>query len=186
MKIFIIEQNKQKMDWIKKYFKNDPVILVQDDFERFMNKNEVECVVSPANAFGLMDGGYDYAITKWFGNQLQARVQQYIIENLYGEQPVGTSIIVKANDKGQCLIHTPSMRTPSIIKDPLVVYQCMRSTLICAYQNNIKSILIPLFGGGCGEVEPQIIAKMMKLAYDQVHNPPKKLDWKYAKRARIV
>ena len=55
----------------------------------------------------------------------------------------------------------------------------MRSTLMCAYQNNVQSILIPLFGGGCGEVHPQTIAKMMKLAYDQIHNPPKKLDWDY-------
>ena len=186
MKIYIIEKNKQKMDYIKLYFKDDDVTFVQEDFAYFMCNTHVDCVVSPANAFGLMDGGYDLAITDWFGKQLQIRVQQYIIDNFFGEQPVGTSFYIKANDKGQSLIHTPSMRTPQIIKDPLVVYQCMRSTLMCAYQNNLQSILIPLFGGGCGEVHPQIIAKMMKLAYDQIHNPPKKLDWNYVESVEIT
>lgn len=116
------------------------------------------------------------AVTIW---QLQNRIQQYILDNFYGEQPVGTSFIIKANDKGQSLIHTPSMRVPQKIKDESVIYQCMRSTLICAKQNNVKSIVIPLFGGGCGKVAPSIIAKMMNLAYVQINNPPQKLDWKY-------
>ena len=121
MKIYIIEKNKQKMDYIKLYFKDDDVTFVQESFSYFMCKTHVDCVVSPANAFGLMDGGYDLAITDWFGKQLQFRVQQYIIDNFFGEQPVGTSFYIKANEKGQSLIHTPSMRTPQINKDPLVV-----------------------------------------------------------------
>ena len=150
-----------------------------------MQKTNVECIVSPANSFGLMDGGYDLAISEWFGPQLQKNVQQYIIDNFWGEQPVGTSFIIDANEKGQKIIHTPSMQTPREIVDPFVVYQCMRTTLMCAYQNNVKSILIPLFGGGCGGVHPQTIAKMMKLAYDQIHNPPDKLDWSYADIAEV-
>ena len=185
MKIYIIEKLRPRMEYIKLYFRHDEIVFVEEDFSSFMRKENVECIVSPANAFGLMDGGYDLAITQWFGPELQKRVQQYIIDNYYGEQPVGTSFIIDANEKGQKLIHTPSMQTPREILDPFVVYQCMRSTLMCAYQNNVKSILIPLFGGGCGGVHPQIIAKMMKLAYDQIQNPPKKLDWDYADIAEV-
>lgn len=36
-------------------------------FTDFMDTYDVECVVSPANSFGLMDGGYDLTITMWFG-----------------------------------------------------------------------------------------------------------------------
>ena len=103
-----------------------------------------------------------------------------IVDNLYGEQPVGTSIIVDAGRNGQRLIHTPTMRIPSEIKDSCLIYQCMRSTLICAYANNVESIVIPFFGGGCGNLHPNIVAKMMWKAYVQIHNPPQKLDWDYA------
>jgi len=64
--------------------------------------------------------------------------------------------------------------------DPCLIYHCMRSTLTCAYKNNVESIVIPFFGGGCGNLHPNIVAKMMWKAYVQIHNPPQKLDWDYA------
>lgn len=185
MKIYFLERSKEKLSWLKKYFKGLDVELVCDDLESFLDKTQVECVVSPANAFGLMDGGYDYYITQYFGDQLQKRVQQYIINNYYGEQPLGTSFIIKANDKGQKLIHTPTMQVPKVIVDPFIIYQSMRSTLICALNNKVKSIVIPMFGGGCGEVHPQLIAELMRKAYDQVYNPPKEISWEYAFKVEI-
>ncbi len=181
MKIYIINRGEVQLRYAKLFFYDDPnVECVASEFDDFLRSNPVECIVSPANSFGLMDGGYDLAITHYFGDQLQKRVQQYIIDHYYGEQPVGSSFIIDAGKEGRKLIHTPTMRTPQPIKDPLVIYQCMRATLMCAHENNIESILIPLFGGGCGEVPPKLIAEMMWKAYDQIHNPPKKLDWDYA------
>jgi O-acetyl-ADP-ribose deacetylase (regulator of RNase III) len=170
--------------WWNEFFKNtSDVEVVCDDFARFMNSHEVECVVSPANSYGLMDGGYDFAITDYFGEELPKKVQKYLLENLCGEQPVGTSIMVDINEK-QKLIHTPSMRIPSHIKDPLVVYNCMRTCLMLAKQNKIKSIVIPAFGGACGNVNFSVIAEMMFNAYTQVSNPPKEIAWEYAYRWR--
>ena len=185
MKIYFLERNKGKLQWLKQYFKNTDVEFVCDDLENYLSKTEVQCIVSPANSFGLMDGGYDYYITHYFGEQLQERVQAYILRNYYGEQPIGTSFLVKANDKGQYLIHTPTMQTPKPIKDPFVIYTCMRSTLICAKKHKVKSIVIPFFGGGCGKVHPQIIAQMMYLGYEQIMNPPKKLGWDYAEQIKV-
>src|SRR5690606_12862050 len=69
-----------------------------------------ECLASPANSFGLMDGGMDQAITDYFGDQLQQRVQQYIIDEYYGEQPIGTSFIIGTKDERiPYLAHTPTM-----------------------------------------------------------------------------
>ena len=82
--------------------------------------------------------------------------------------------------ENQKLIHTPTMRIPSIIKDRTIIYHCMRSCLMMAIKNRVKSIVIPAFGGGCGEVEPEIIARMMSRGYQQILNPPKQLDWDYA------
>lgn len=177
MKIYLIERNIDKFFYLKTFFENEDVILVNDELDNFLKNNKVQCVVSPANSFGLMDGGYDLALTNWYGNQLQKRVQQYILENFYGEQPVATSFIIEAGKDNQYLIHTPTMRTPQKIADPFVIYQCMRTTLMVANRYNIESILIPMFGGSVGHVEPEIVSKMMYLAYKQIMNPPKRIDW---------
>lgn len=42
---------------------------------RFEQLPEFDCMVSAANSFGLMDGGVDLAITRFFGAQLMQRVQ---------------------------------------------------------------------------------------------------------------
>ena len=182
MKIYLLDRNNTIVECWKDCFKDcEDVEVVCDDFARFMSSHDVECVVSPANAFGLMDGGYDLAISKYFGWDLQKKVQKYIIDNYFGEQPVGSSIIVDINDK-QKLIHTPSMRTPSHIKDPMVVYSCMRTCLMLAIKNNIKSIVIPAFGGECGNVSFSLLAEMMFQAYQQVKNPPKEITWEYTRQ----
>lgn len=186
-KIYLLERDLRKCDYLWFFFDPEPdVEIVNDDFCHFMQTHNVQCVVSPANAFGLMDGGYDLAITKWFGNQLQERVQQYILDNYHGEQPVGTSFLIDAGKDGKFLIHTPTMQTPQTILDERVVYQCMRTTLMCMEENGIESIAIPMFGCATGKVSPKLAAGMMWKAYQQFMNPPKKIDWDYAKKVAIV
>lgn len=167
------------------YFRDvQDVTPVCDDFKHFMDITEVECVVSPANSYGLMDGGYDRAISEWFGFDLMKKVQAYIIANYKGEQPVGSSFIIDTGVKDKKLIHTPTMRIPSVIKDPMVIYHCMRTCLMTTMESGIDSIVIPAFGGGCGFVRPQVICEMMYHAYEQVMNPPSELSWEYACRWR--
>lgn len=186
MEIYLIERDYHKFKYLQAYFGREDVILVNDSFANFMRNQYVQCVVSPANSFGIMDGSYDLAITHWYGDQLQERVQKYIIENFYGEQPIGTSFIVEAGKDAQYLIHTPTMQTSQPLVDSRVIYQCMRSTLIEAKKNNIKSILIPMFGGTCGLVKPQLVAKMMWKGYEQLKNPPKSIDWEYAEKVKLI
>lgn len=187
MKVYIIDRNQKKLKYAKLYFYDmEEVECVSKDLHTFLSSNYVEGIVSPANSYGLMDGGFDLAITKHFGDQLQKRVQKYIIHNFYGEQPVGTSFIIDAGKDNQFLIHTPTMRTPQKIRDPLVIYQCMRTSLMCALENNIESLLVPLFGGECGMIHPKIIAEMMWKAYIQIKNPPQSLNWRYAQHHEIV
>lgn len=185
-KIYLLERDARKCSFLRLYFESAPEVeTVQDDFRHFMETRAVQCVVSPANAFGLMDGGYDLAITEWFGDQLQRRVQQYILDRFWGEQPVGTSFLLDAGRDGQCLIHTPTMRTPQRVLDARVIYQCMRTTLICAAEHNVESIVIPMFGGATGGVRPQLAADMMWRAYAQLKAPPERLDWAYAAEVEI-
>lgn len=195
MKIYLLDINKNMTDAWEKYFhplKN--IEIVNEDFAAFMDKHpNIEAVVSPANSFGLMDGGYDKAITDYFGEELMKDVQRTIMLKWYGEQPVGTSITVPIRGrivpdkkhglmakKYAVLIHTPSMRTPERIIDSRIIYQCMRTTLIEAMKQEVDSIVIPAFGGLTGKVPCDVIAKMMFLAYKQIHNQPSELNWGYA------
>lgn len=181
MKITLLDRNKKMTNIWKLYFQDcADVEVVCDDFAHFMDNNEIDCVVSPANSYGLMDGGYDLAISEWFGWDLQEKVQKYIIENFKGEQPVTTSFCIDTGVNNYKLIHTPTMRIPSDIDDPMIVYHCMRNTLICAISNNIDRIVIPAFGGACGGLKEQVIASMMYRGYHQIMNPPEEISWKYA------
>lgn len=138
---------------------------------------EIDCVVSPANSFGLMDGGYDRAITEHFVDELQKTVQRKILDELYGEQPVASSISVKIPGTSKMLIHTPTMRTPEMIVDTKTVYYCTRTTLIKALKMGVTTIVLPAFGGSCGGVEYEELARMMWGAYIQLSLPHKEIKW---------
>lgn len=194
MKIYLLDINSNMTDVWEKYFNFNNIEIVNEDFATFMDKNQnIEAIVSPANSFGLMDGGYDRAITDYFGKELMDDVKKVIMQDWCGEQPVGTSITIPIYSKRiinsigvEChpiLIHTPSMRTPEQIKDSRIIYQCMRTTLIEADRQEVNSIVIPAFGGLTGKVPYEEIAKMMFRAYMQIHTKPTEIDemnWGYA------
>ena len=158
------------------------ITVYHGDFRTFIDQHpEVDAVVAPANAYGLMDGNYDGAITDKFGPELAGRVRAVILEQFYGEQPVGTSLSVPIpGHEDVLLIHTPTMRVPTPIVDPLVVYQCMRTTLIEAMRTSRRRIVVPAFGGAYGFLPFKKIAMLMWEAYLQISDPPAEITWEYA------
>lgn len=186
MQLYLLDCNKLMVNAWKKYFHPifdgiAPVEFIRNDFVSFMRLHDrpIDAIVSPANAYGLMNGGYDAALTEYFGNDLQAAVQDKIVKEWFGEQPVGTSISLKIPNTDMLLIHTVTMRTPSAIEDPTIIYQCMRTTLMEAIENHCESVVIPAFGGFTGKLEPDVIAKMMYLAYLQIFDDfeRSKINW---------
>lgn len=169
MKIILVDTNKEMCDAWEKYFKGfADVTIVNEDISEYENLHSIECITSPANSYGLMDGGYDLALTMIYGKSLQNAVQNYIAKHYYGEQMVASSFIINIPFSKQRLIHTPTMRIPSPIVDNDIVYNAMRSTLICALDNNVESIIIPAFGGSTGMVSFDIVARLMLKAYKQI------------------
>ena len=171
LKIYIVDYDLFTCKELERQFNGiDNVEIVHAKIESFYlkHKNEVDCLVSPANAFGYMTGGYDAALSDILGWDFQYKVRDYIKRNFYGEQGVGTSFIIDTDFPNLRLIHTPTMQYPSIIHDDMIVYYCMRSTLICALKNDVNCIVIPVFGGACGQVDPEISSKRMKDAYLQI------------------
>jgi O-acetyl-ADP-ribose deacetylase (regulator of RNase III) len=144
---------------------------------------EFDCLVSPANSFGMMDGGIDAAIIKFFGSSLMDRVQQRILTDYLGEQPVGTSMIVEtAHPKHPFLAHTPTMRVPMSIVGTDIPYVAMWAMLLAVRNHNlqaqqkIQSIACPSLGTGIGRVPYGEAARLMALAYDHFLYPPKHLN----------
>lgn len=144
---------------------------------------EYDCLVSPANSFGLMDGGIDAAIIRFFGHSLMDRVQQHILEEYLGEQPVGTSFIIETGHrKHPFLAHTPTMRVPMSIASTHNPYLAMWAMLLVVRRYNqrakqqITSIACPGLGTGIGRVPYDEAARQMALAYENFLYPPKFLN----------
>jgi len=153
----------------------------QEQFSRFSDVSIIgecfewiptfDCLVSPANSFGMMDGGIDAAITQFFGLSLERSVQERIIEDYLGEQPVGTSFIIETkHPKHPFLAHTPTMRVPISIKGTDVPYAAMWAMLLAIRQHNktnqrkIGSVVCPGLGTGIGQVPYSEAARQMAIA----------------------
>ena len=166
-------------EW-QRYFKDEAnVKVICNDFR---NVSEYDCVVSPANSFGFMDGGFDGILLDYFGYELMERVQDKIRAKYAGEQPVGTCLIVETGNKQHpYLAHTPTMRIPRIIKEYDTIYNAMRAMLLAVQkQGNIKIVLCTGLGTATGQVPAYVTAKQMYLAYKSIFNPPKQINWRTA------
>jgi len=156
---------------------------------RFESLPAFDCIVSAANSFGLMDGGVDAAITRFFGDDLQRTVQRRIQDEYLGEQPVGTSMIVETGHPAHpFLAHTPTMRVPMTISRTDNVYLAMWAMLIAVRRHNQSSdrridvVACPGLGTRAGQVPFQEAARQMALAYRNFLDPPGALDWDLAGR----
>ena len=151
---------------------------------KFENEREFDCLVSPTNSFGLMDGGIDLAIRNYFGMKIQYNTQKLIQKEFYGEQPIGTSIIVLTeNEYHPFLAHTPTMRVPTNISQTENVYYAFFAMLVAVanYNKNkpgqIKKVLCPGLGTATGRMTPQESARQMAIAYRNFLKPTKNMNW---------
>ncbi|MFT5917158.1 MAG: O-acetyl-ADP-ribose deacetylase (regulator of RNase III) [Bacteroidia bacterium] len=184
-KLILVAPNPALCEEFRKSFAQYVEVEVVNDF--FEKITEFDCMVSAANSFGLMDGGVDLAITRFFGWELQTRVQDKIIKEFRGEQPVGTSIIVKTNhQKHPFIVHTPTMRVPLPITRMDNVYKAMFAMLLAVTKHNeqsnqkINTVVCPGLGTATGKVKPREASRQMELAYRNFMNPPSKINWDYA------
>ncbi|KEK22497.1 hypothetical protein BAGA_19035 [Bacillus gaemokensis] len=151
-------------------------------YGRFESLDQVDCLVSPANSFGLMDGGMDQLIIDYFGKDLEDRVRQHIIDNFMGEQPVGTSFIVETNhERIPYLAHTPTMRLPRDISKTMNMFFAMKAMLNEIEKNlDVKTVACPALGAGTGGGSPTEVARQMEAAYRHFMLRPKKIDVQFA------
>lgn len=181
IKLVLVDPNYSVSTAFKERFDYLPNVEIANcGFEQLTT---YDCLVSPANSFGMMDGGVDAAITKFFGISLMERVQQKILDDYRGEQLVGTSFIIgTGHPQHPFLAHTPTMRVPMQIVGTDIPYVAMWAMLLAVEQHNrhadrqISTIACPGFGTGIGRIPPDEAARQMALAYDHFIYPPKFLN----------
>jgi O-acetyl-ADP-ribose deacetylase (regulator of RNase III) len=153
---------------------------------RFEDMEPHDCFVTAGNAFGIMTAGIDAAVIHRFGEPLMHRVQQRIMDEYLGEQPVGTAFIVETGDPSlPFLAHAPTMRVPGSIEGTDKVYTATWAALLAIQAHNrtaarrIAVAAFPALGTGFGGVPYSEAARQMAAAYRHFLLPPHRLDWDF-------
>lgn len=193
--IIFCDVNKAVIDGWKEYL---PKIAPDLKYEIFngtlsdrMDKRDVDCVISAANAMGLFTGGVDGYISEYAFPQnpmnLTKIAQNHIMNKFTGQVPVGYCSIIEINDRMPFLGICPTMRSPGTRLDAhsTAPYDCMFSALNAVVQHNkiadnkIDNVMVFGFGTGVGGIPEAHCAKMMALAcrhftslMDRINNPP--------------
>ena len=185
MKIQLVDRNAEMCAQWRKHFKGcEDVVVHHGDFFSL----ETDCIVSPANSFGFMDGGLDLAIMKQFGTDLESRVQKYILFGHGGELLVGEAFWIETGISDiPYMICAPTMRVPMILKDSVNVYLASKAIfkllrLRHPVYRTVNTVTISGLGTGIGKVPYDICAKQMRQAYEDAYlgnyTPP--ATWKEA------
>ena len=152
-----------------------------------------DCMVSAANSFGIMDGGVDAAITRYFGGALMSRVQDAVLDRYLGEQPVGTSMIIETgHTEHPFLAHTPTMRIPMPISQTDNVYLAMWAMLLEVRRHNrdaehpIATVACPGLGTGYGKMTPHEAARQMATAVRHYQSPPAEITSTFARERQYA
>ncbi|CAG8488275.1 15580_t:CDS:2 [Cetraspora pellucida] len=170
------------------------VQIHNETFQTLLKTNQAECLVSPANSFGLMDGGIDYYISEYYGgtDKLIPVVQKAIDFEWCGEQNVGTCLLIDvrelATSEKRCfpeyIAHCPTMRLPKRLDEDDIVYRCTWAMLTAVRKHNAKileenskhqrinAVVCAGFGTGVGKFSEKICAKQMMLAINHFVNAP--------------
>ena len=122
--------------WVETFGEVDGVEVHESDFFA----HDAHAMVSPANSFGIMDGGLDAAIRSELGGTLQTDVQKMIVDNHHGEMPVGTAEVVPTTHKRwPFLVVAPTMRVPESVANTLNAYLAFRAALLAVNRHNASS-----------------------------------------------
>jgi O-acetyl-ADP-ribose deacetylase (regulator of RNase III) len=142
-----------------------------------------DCFVTAGNSFGMMTAGIDATVVHVHGQQLMRRVQQRILDDYLGEQPIGTAFIEPTGSSEQpWLAHAPTMRVPGGIDGTDRVYAATWGAFIAIDAHNrandpIRTVAMPAMGTGFGGVPAGEAARQMAAAYRHYLDPPTTLDW---------
>ena len=175
-KLYLIDSKPELCDKWRQVFSSYPEVevLTGDYFQQ-----SADAIVSPANSFGIMDGGLDLAIRNELGFQVEKDIQEVILKKYHGEMPIGSAEIINTNhNKWSYLIAAPTMRIPENVAFTLNAYIAFRAILITINSFNeskpkrpIKSLVCSGLGTGIGSMESVKCSAQMRAAYKLINEP---------------
>ena len=167
MKWILVDINKELVEsWIREFRGYSEVSCVHGS----IFEESADAIISPANSFGIMDGGIDGKLRDFFGMRVEERVRRRISEEHGGELPVGSSILVPTDHKQfRYLISAPTMRVPEDVSSTLNAYLAMRAIILqCLGHDDIRTAVIPGLCALSGRMPLPVVARQMRVAYDKL------------------
>jgi O-acetyl-ADP-ribose deacetylase (regulator of RNase III) len=182
--IWLIHPDELMCDAFRRRFDGLPGVRVIR--ARFEDLEPHDCFVTAGNSFGIMNAGIDAAVVRFFGESLMGRVQYRIMDEFFGEQPVGTAFVLPTDHPFiPFLVHAPTMRVPGSIEGTDKVYNATWAALLAIHAHNrvrdhkITVAALPAMGTGFGGVPFGEAARQMAGAYRHYREPPHRLDWDF-------
>lgn len=176
-KLYLIDQSADLVDaWSQVFEGDDRVEARQADFF----SQTADAMLSPANSFGIMDGGLDLAIRERLGFGTEQRLQASIVNEYFGELPVGMALVVPTDSaEWPLMVSAPTMRIPEPVPYTNNAYLAFRAALVAVWRHNqaaergIRSLVAPGLGTGIGQVSPRRCAGQMRVAWEQFRGRPR-------------
>jgi O-acetyl-ADP-ribose deacetylase (regulator of RNase III) len=130
---------------------------------------DADTLVSPANSFGVMDGGLDGKLRDFFGASIEQVVRRYIAEHLHGELPVGLACIAETGHaRYRYLISAPTMRCPGDVSRTINAYLAMKALLNVAMGHAAPlHVAVPGLCALTGGMSAPMVARQMRIAYER-------------------
>ena len=135
---------------------------------------DIDAVVSPANTKGIMNGGYDAVLRRYFGVGIEYKVRQYFEKF---KLDVGEAIAVKTfHSKVEWLIVTPtvSVKGEGLSGHASVSYSCAYNAVKVAHEKGVQYLGMTGLGSGVGGLDRRVSAKQqvqgIEDALNQINN----------------
>ena len=147
MKVLIADNNRSVITAVEQY---DPTF----DF-RVGNPlaYDIDAVVSPANTKGIMNGGFDAVLRRFFGTIIEVRARQYLEKH---PLDVGQAAAIKTSHKTvRWLIISPtvSIKGNGFSGNDTVAYACGYNSVIAANRAGATSLGMTGLGTGAGALD---------------------------------
>lgn len=153
MNLHLVDFNADLVAAWKDAFRPFPEVSVQ---QGDLLEIATNCVVSPANSYGFMDGGIDAVYCGFFGRSIERTVREAIARRPEGHLPVGASLVVRTSHKRvPYLIVAPTMSMPEAVPSENC-YRAMKAVLrIAGSEPDVgREVYCPGMGTGVGMVTP--------------------------------
>jgi hypothetical protein len=134
-----VDQSTRLVDAWRVAFSHMPSVSV---FEGDYLEKPSDALVSPANSFGIMDGGIDLAIREHLGYGIENTMQSVVLSKYHGEMPVGCADVVETGSKSHpFLVVAPTMRIPERVARSLNAYHAFRAILLACEHFKMRRIV---------------------------------------------